>query len=215
MQATNTIQVWDLAIRVYHWLQALLFVALLATGYTETGPHIPLGLMLFTLLVWRLGWGFFGSETARFANFSSSPSEAWRYLQGMDNAGAGHNPAGAWMVFSLITLLLIQCISGLALGGFLDRLPFAQLWLTDLVADVLTSFHMLLAKGLPWIVSIHVGAAILYQFRGHGLITAMITGRQKMPLILPEPSFVSPKRALFVLLGAVFVTMAMVVLSME
>ncbi|MCM0148621.1 cytochrome b/b6 domain-containing protein [Photobacterium galatheae] len=208
-------KVWDLATRVYHWLQAVLFVALFATGKIGIGPHIPLGLMLLTLLVWRLGWGFFGSETARFTSFRYSPFATWRYLQGIKKANAGHNPVGAWMVFTLITLLLLQCISGLALAGFLETLPFAQVWLTDSVADFFTAMHLVLATGLPWVVGIHIGAIILYQFRGQPLIQTMITGRQKMQRDQPEPTFVSSLRALFVLLGAVFVTMTMVVLSME
>lgn len=42
--------------RLYHWLQAILFFALIASGFISNGYHIQLGLILFTLLIWRIIW---------------------------------------------------------------------------------------------------------------------------------------------------------------
>ncbi len=50
-------KVWDLATRLYHWLQAVLFIVLIASGFSGNGPHVQLGLALFTLTLWRILWG--------------------------------------------------------------------------------------------------------------------------------------------------------------
>ena len=33
-------KIWDLATRLYHWAQALLFIALMASGLSGNGPHM-------------------------------------------------------------------------------------------------------------------------------------------------------------------------------
>ena len=50
-------KIWDLPTRLYHWLQAALFTGLAVSGFSGNGPHIYLGLALFSLILWRLVWG--------------------------------------------------------------------------------------------------------------------------------------------------------------
>ena len=120
-------KVWDLATRLYHWLQAVLFIVLIVTGFSGNGPHVTIGLVMFTLVLWRLIWGYVGSETNRFGQFLCSPKVVVRYMLGKERVMLGHNPAGGWMVFVIITALLLQCVSGLAVAGMLDNLPLAAL----------------------------------------------------------------------------------------
>lgn len=86
-------KVWDLSTRLYHWAQAGLFVALMASGFSGNGPHVQLGLAMMTLIVWRIVWGVVGSETSRFRQFLRSPKRVFNYLLGREPSRPGHNPA--------------------------------------------------------------------------------------------------------------------------
>ena len=67
---------------------------------------------MLTLLLFRLVWGFIGSETARFRHFLVSPVKALQTLRGFRQRGpdtqVGHNPAGGWMVLVMLLLLGVQ-----------------------------------------------------------------------------------------------------------
>ncbi|WP_028864903.1 cytochrome b/b6 domain-containing protein [Psychromonas aquimarina] len=203
-------KVWDLPTRLYHWLQALLFVALIITG--NQGPHVQLGLALFTLLLWRVLWGAQGSQTSRFTDFISSPKSLIAYFRGQQRHKAGHNPAGGWMVVLMLLGLLLQCLSGLVLGGFADNLPYADLWLTDSVFSFVELLHVVLAKLLPILIVVHLLAILFYKLRSKPLVWAMVTGYQKH-LSVDSVYFVSNRRALLLLVVSVLVTIAIVVLS--
>ena len=212
-------KIWDLATRLYHWVQALLFIALMASGLSGNGPHVQLGLALFTLLLWRLTWGVIGSETSLFRQFLRSPKDVITYLKGKSAATVGHNPAGGWMVAALLTTLLLQCISGMALGGLFDTWPYSDVWLNDNVFVRIEWLHLTLADLLPLLIALHVGAILFYKLRGKPLLKAMITGKQtqmnKQALITEQKIvYLAPQsRALGVLVAATLVTMAIVALS--
>lgn len=172
-------KVWDLPTRLYHWLQAALFIGLIVSGLTEEGPHVKAGLLLFSLLLWRIIWGFIGSETSRFSQFLKSPKTTLLYLKGDYPEKPGHNPAGGLMVVALISLLLLQCLTGLALAGILDPLPGSEVWLTDELFDVFVVIHENLFKGLIALSSLHVLAIIVYKLKSKPLVKAMITGYQE------------------------------------
>lgn len=205
-------KIWDLPTRLYHWLQAALFVGLIATGLYDQGPHVQLGLGLFSLVIWRITWGVIGSETSRFKQFIRSPKSILRYLRGQQLETIGHNPAGGWMVVSLLLCLLLQCLSGLVIAGFADNMPFTQLWLTDYVYDTFYFIHSLLFYVLPLLVCVHVGAIMGYKLRDKPLVLAMITGYQTKNLDMTV-RFESNLKALLVLIAAVLVTIAIVALS--
>jgi len=177
-------KVWDLPTRLYHWLQVIVFLGLIITGYNAQGPHVPLGLGLFTLIIWRVIWGFTGSETSRFKQFISSPQMIWQYLRGQADEGVGHNPAGGWMVISLLSCLLLQCLSGLVLAGYADNLPLAELWLTDWLLDSLSLVHGLLFYLLAVLVGTHIAAVIGYKLCKKPLLWAMIMGYQEKCVVI-------------------------------
>ena len=206
-------KVWDLSTRLYHWMQAALFIALMASGLSGNGPHVQLGLALMTLLIWRFIWGWVGSETSRFQHFIRPPKSVVRYLQGKEKAKAGHNPAGGWMVVTLLSALTIQCVSGLALAGLLDNLPFADIWLTDLVFSILESIHLTMIKVLPALVVVHVLAVLFYKLRSKPLTWAMISGVQGRIKFEGTVNFVSQWRALLAFVFAASITVIIVVQS--
>lgn len=207
-------KVWDLATRLYHWMQALVFVGLMVTGQSGNGPHVQLGLVLLTLVIWRICWGFIGSETSRFSQFVRSPKTIWVYLTGRLNNQVGHNPLGALMVVALISSLLLQCVSGLALAGLLDQLPMADVWLTDGAFSALESVHFFLADTLGFLVLLHVVVILGYKLAKKPLVWAMVTGYQAKISRSTAPLLASNLRAFLVLISSGLVTMTIIALSM-
>lgn len=212
-------KIWDLPTRLYHWLQALLFIGLAASGFSGNGPHIYLGLALFSLILWRLIWGFIGSDTSRFSQFVSSPRSALQYLRGKIQPKPGHNPLGSWMVIGMITTLFIQCITGLVIAGFFDAIPGSEVLLTDGVFEVSGVAHGIAARMLVVCVVLHLLAIMTYKLRSKPLVLAMITGKQNhTPSVESFESgtqltFSSNSKALLVLIASVLVTMTIVVMS--
>ncbi|EDK27555.1 hypothetical protein VSWAT3_04486 [Vibrionales bacterium SWAT-3] len=212
-------KIWDLPTRLYHWLQALLFIGLAASGFSGNGPHVYLGLALFSLILWRLVWGFIGSDTSRFSQFVSSPRAAFQYLRGKIQPKPGHNPLGAWMVIGMITTLFIQCITGLVIAGFFDAIPSSEVLLTDGVFEVSGVVHGIAARMLVVCVVLHLLAIMTYKLRSKPLVLAMITGKQNFTPSVEsfesgtQLSFSSNSKALLVLIASVLVTMTIVVMS--
>lgn len=117
------------------------------------------------------------------------------------------------MVITLVSMLLIQCISGMALAGLFDNLPHAEVRLTDEVYSFVESLHLLLANSLPVLVGLHVVAILFYKLRSKPLTWAMVTGKQTFPKHEGSVLLVSQWRALLVLVLATSVTMAIVAFS--
>ena len=72
------------------------------------GQAIP-----WVIISTRIIWGFIGSRHSRFTDFVAGPARVAAYLQGRGSSSAGHNPLGGWSVLLLLSLLLVQAISGL------------------------------------------------------------------------------------------------------
>ncbi len=72
---SRRILVWDLAIRLFHWLLVLLIAAAWATQeqLEDSERHALVGYLILTLLLFRLFWGLVGSDTARFSSFIRGP----------------------------------------------------------------------------------------------------------------------------------------------
>ena len=80
--AARVVRVWDASIRLFHWLVAALVAAAYATWRLNWMVwHGWIGDLLLALLLFRLLWGFFGSETARFSRFLTSPRIAFQHLK--------------------------------------------------------------------------------------------------------------------------------------
>ena len=78
--------------------------------------HEKCGLTILGLLVFRLIWGVIGYPTARFAQFVKGPRAMFAYLHqliGREKVYSfGHNPIGALSVIALLSVILLQALSG-------------------------------------------------------------------------------------------------------
>ena len=118
---TNARQVfvWDLLVRVGHWLLLVLFFVAYFTEDDLLTLHSWAGYGIAVYIVLRVIWGFLGTEHARFADFAYGPMSAARYLMDLLLFRArryiGHSPAGGAMVFALLACLAVTTVSGIAL----------------------------------------------------------------------------------------------------
>lgn len=194
-------RIWDLPVRLFHWVLVALLIALWITG--EKGIldwHMRIGQTVLVLVVFRIVWGFIGSDTARFTRFIKGPGAVIAYLRGLSPPYVGHNPAGAGMVVALLAVVLAQAMGGLVTtDDITENGPFNHLVSSSLAGDV-SSLHR---KGIWLIVglsAIHIAANLFYTFvKKDNLIHPMLTGNKDLPASLPAPKMRSPLLALVVL----------------
>jgi cytochrome b len=181
-----TIRVWDLPVRLVHWLLVALVVGAVATakiGGNAMIWHGRIGQAILGLFVFRIVWGLVGSTTARFSQFVRGPRGIRDYLQGRWS-GVGHNPLGALSVLALLGLLGAQATTGLfatddvAFTGPLYRAVSSS------TASQLSGWHRQAEWLLYGLVGLHVLAVFYYRFiRGDDLVTPMVTGTR--PVAVP------------------------------
>ena len=112
------IRVWDAPTRLFHWaIVVLIGVSWLSESLGWMTIHFVSGYSIIALLLFRLIWGFIGSETSRFSRFLRSPVAALRHLAHLHrrepDTEIGHNAAGGWMVLLMLVLLAVQAGTGL------------------------------------------------------------------------------------------------------
>lgn len=198
----RSVMVWDIPTRLFHWL----VVVLVATEYAtwrlnRMDWHARAGEMLLGLLFFRVLWGFFGSDTARFSTFAASPSAVMRHVASVfrrepDNQ-MGHNPAGAWMVLLLLGLLLAETLTGLYVANDVaDVGPLTELTPAP-IADAITGLHQILWDALLAAVSLHILAIVVYALaKGQNLVGPMLRGKKRLPASVVEPRIAGAATAL-------------------
>lgn len=185
--------VWDLPVRVFHWLLAASFAGAWLTAEHERWRllHITFGCTVLALAVLRLVWGIVGSPHARFAAFVRGPRAAASYLGGLARGRPqhylGHNPAGGPAIVALLALAITAAATGLA---------------TYTLGDAWEEVHETLANVMLGLVGVHVAAVIASCWlHRENLVAAMFTGRKRG---VPERGGARPWRGLgIVLLAAV------------
>jgi len=170
--------VWDLPVRLVHWLlAALIAFSWWSVHHHHTDWHIWSGCAILTLLIFRFLWGLVGSSTARFANFVRGPRAVADYLRGKWS-GTGHTPLGAVSVIAIFGALIVQVGLGLIAqdedGLYMG--PLYRLVSSD-TSDKARDLHEQWFNVILALIVLHVAAIIFYRFRGKHLTKPMITGR--------------------------------------
>ena len=199
------IKVWDLPVRLFHWLIVVLIAAAWATQ--ELGLmdwHMRVGWTILTLLLFRLMWGFVGSDTARFSNFLRSPLAAFRHLARLRQREAdreiGHNAAGGWMVLAMLVLIGVQGGTGLFANDDSDvEGPLVHL-VGKSRSDWLSHIHSINFNLIEAVIVLHVLAILAYAvLKRQNLVRPMVTGTKQLPDDAAAPRLVNPAWALLVL----------------
>lgn len=167
------ILVWDLPVRLFHWLLAGSFTVAFVTAEAESwrNLHVAFGYAFVALLLFRLLWGFMGSRYARFSSFAYGPGRVLAYLRSMMSGKPehhiGHNPAGSWAIFAMIMLGVAVGVSGLAMGY-----TTGGKWIEEL--------HEGLSFAMLGLVVVHVlGVIVGSLMHGENLVASMLTGYKR------------------------------------
>ena len=175
MKASNQKQsalVWDLPVRVFHWLLVISFAGawLTSEGEAQQMVHYAFGYSACALVIFRIIWGIVGTRYARFTEFIKGPAETMHYikslLMGIKQAGLGHNPAGALVMISLMILIILIGLTGYwSIKGFLG--------------DIMSGAHEAISSLALGFVVIHVAVAIIMSFmQKENLMSSMVTGKK-------------------------------------
>ena len=207
----TTKRIWDLPVRLSHWGLALSFFG---AYMTSEGPliwmHIPFAYALATLALFRVFWGLFGSENARFSHFVRGYGAIKAYAVELKELRHkeywGHNPVGALAILAI----LFTSLALISVAVFAQGRGIAGPWASDVArqtSDLLTVVHILLANLLMTIVIVHIGAVVAYKYvLKDNLITPMITGKRPASPDQPEPRFTSVAVAVVLLAVAAAIT---------
>ncbi len=116
-KSPGTIVVWDLPVRIFHWALVAIFFTAYFTGEDAPPLHEWMGYAVLALVIFRILWGFTGSEHARFTDFVRGPGEVLRNLRDIllmhPKRYLGHSPAGGAMVVLLLVMLAATTVTGI------------------------------------------------------------------------------------------------------
>ncbi|MBL7544166.1 MAG: cytochrome b/b6 domain-containing protein [Bdellovibrionaceae bacterium] len=169
--------VYDLPTRLFHWLFAGLFLLSFIIAKTVDvdslvySYHMLSGLVLGSVVVWRIVWGLIGSRHARFSGFNLNPFVLKDYfleiLSGSKKRWSGHNPASSW---AAIVMLLLA--SGLAITGYL---------MSTGDKEAVEDIHEFMANAFIIVVILHVTGVILHTLRHQDtIVLSMIDGKKEI-----------------------------------
>jgi cytochrome b len=201
--APATRAVWDLPVRLFHWLLVLACIGSYATnriGVEVFWLHVWCGCIVLVLVAFRIAWGFAGTRHARFASFVVGPAGTLRYLramlQGRPPPTVGHNPLGAWMVLLLLAALAAQALTGLAGNDGLFNFGPLYAYVGAAKSRALTHLHKALFWWIAGAAGLHVLAVVLHRLLWReSLVLPMLTGRKAAHLV-PGPEEISASRPL-------------------
>lgn len=172
---STPVLVWDLPVRVFHWLMVLSFAGAWLTAESERWRllHVTLGDTLGGLVAFRLVWGLVGSRHARFSRFVRGPKAVLRYLgallRGRPEHHVGHNPAGALAIVAMLGFSVLIVGSGWALYN-------------DIGGELFEDLHEAAANIMLAVVAVHVaGVALASRLHHENLVASMVSGRKAAP----------------------------------
>lgn len=167
------ILVWDLPIRLFHWLLAASFVGAFLTAESERvrDIHVVLGYTMLGLVVFRFLWGVIGSRYARFSSFPIVPRRVWEYFKSLftrtPQHHVGHNPAGSVAIYAILALAVLAGATGY--GAY-----------NEIGGEWLAQLHEGAANAMLGLVVIHIGAVIVSSLiHRENLVAAMLNGYKK------------------------------------
>jgi Ni/Fe-hydrogenase 1 B-type cytochrome subunit len=162
-QQLTAYPVWDRTVRIFHWINVLCVLGLIAIGVailnsktlgvTDDGKlllktvHVYIGYVFAANLTWRIVWGFIGNRYSRWKSILPFNAEHRAQLTAMKEGAKtgkpvgflGHSPIARLMVGFLFVLMSVQAITGLVLAGTdVYMLPFGNIVKESIAIDSTT-----------------------------------------------------------------------------
>ena len=193
----QAIMVWDMPVRVFHWLLVICFIGAWLSSESERWAmiHYAFGYTACLLTLIRLVWGVIGTRYARFSQFLKSPKAVIGHfmamLRGHPHHDVGHNPAGGLVMFALMLLILL-----IGLTGYLSVKEF--------LGNFVSEAHEAVASLVLGLVIIHIIAAIgMSVIERQNLVRSMVNGKKQG---MPEQGIRYPQYLIgsFIFLGALY-----------
>jgi cytochrome b len=163
--ADAQVKVWDLPLRLFHWL-LVLAIALAFLSSEEDSPlnnwHVLSGWVAGILVVFRIAWGFVGGEHSRFSDFIR-PSLIGAHVAALfrhrTEPELGHNPLGG------ISVLVLLALAGVAV------------WTGAFGGESAEDLHELVAWTLLAFIGLHIAAVVVMSLlERENLVRAMVSG---------------------------------------
>ena len=172
--APLTVQVWDLPLRLWHWLLAILVLVAWFTPSTYDRTHRIAGYAVIALLAFRVVWGFGGTRYSRFrmlgVRLRAAPRYIWNLRRGITGRYIGLNPAGTVMLVALLIALAVSTITG---AMSVTTTFFGVWWVEDT--------HAYSSDAVMILVVLHVlGVAAMGLLQRQNLVRSMLTGRKQV-----------------------------------
>jgi Ni/Fe-hydrogenase 1 B-type cytochrome subunit len=144
-QVKQTVHVWELPVRITHWVNVLSILTLSLTGYYISNPffgtrgpavneylmgtirfiHFVVAFVFTTSVLFRLYWAFVGNRYARWSQFAPVGRGRRRalgrmlgyytFLRREPPAEIGHNPLAGLTYIGIYVLFVLQIATGFAL----------------------------------------------------------------------------------------------------
>ncbi|GLR96078.1 hydrogenase [Bradyrhizobium liaoningense] len=171
---SRTVAVWDLPLRLWHWILAISVLIAWFTPTVYDGVHRIVGYAVIGLIAFRLLWGFMGSRYSRFrmlgVRLRVAPNYLWNLRRGMTGRYIGLNPAGSLMLVALLASLAVSTIT----GTMSVTVTFFGVWWVE-------DTHHYSSDAVIVLVVLHVlGVLVMGILQRENLIRAMITGRKRI-----------------------------------
>ncbi|MGJ4915100.1 cytochrome b/b6 domain-containing protein [Bradyrhizobium sp. HKCCYLRH2060] len=168
----DTVQVWDLPLRLWHWMLAVLVLIAWVTPNVHDGLHRIAGYAILGLLAFRLIWGIIGTRHSRFrslrARLRATPAYLWNLRRGRTGRYLGLNPAGTAMQLALLLLLIVSAVT----GAMQVTVRFFGVWWVEDTHEV-TSYLL-----IPLVVLHVAGVVLVSRLQHENLACSMLTGRK-------------------------------------
>jgi len=190
----ESIRVWDPVVRLGHWILAAGFFTNYFMEDEVMSLHVWIGYTLLAIVLFRVLWGFVGTEHARFGDFVRSPMGVIYYLRNLFTGRAkrylGHNPAGGIMILLLIACMIALAFSGLVLYAVEENAGPLAGWVVEAGEGATGAFwaadehfweeiHEVLVNVMLGLVIVHViGVVVSSRLHRENLVRAMVTGRK-------------------------------------
>ncbi len=200
------VYIWQVPVRVTHWVTAACIVTLSLTGGYIADPflippggnvmstirmiHIITALMFLVSGAVRTWWLLAGNRFSRWSAFI--PTSRYQATELFRQAGfygfvrkeipkvLGHNQLAATAYLALFALLLVETVTGFALDGLMGAEPGATAfaWLRELLGPQnLRLIHHLSMWLILAIALFHVYSCVLVDhIENNGLVSSMIAG---------------------------------------
>lgn len=176
--------IWDLPLRIFHWV---LVLTILGAWYTSDQDndlidyHLIFGYVALGLITFRILWGFIGTTHSKFKYFVPTPNKLINYLtqKSPQRDYPGHNPLGSLMVVFMITLILLQAISGLFMNDDIFTNGPYYGTINESIEEILVFFHRNSFNFILAAIVLHILAILFYKkIKKKSLVMPIITGEK-------------------------------------